>query len=410
MNVIHISCVAPPQTGGIGQSASEMVKRLQERGVEAMLIAPKLRGKMQEPDPMWVKRLSAPLRIGHAAVLAGVKSLIRDADVVHLHYPFFGTAESIAQDCLMMRKPLVMTFHMDATSDGIASSVFDTSLMGRLGAFRALRRMFVSFLDGVYQVTVQPAIIRASRKIFVSSFDYADHSSLGRFRKRHMDRVIELPFGVDHQRFSPVVGEAKMACRAAWGIPADVQVIGFVGGMDAAHAFKGVPDILNALSLLSPQVHALLVGDGAQRKLFEKQAKELGIEARCHFMGRIPDERLPDAYRAMDVLAFPSTNTAEAFGLVAIEAMACGIPVVASNLPGVRSVVADQVTGILVPPSNPVALADALKRVLEQASLRTGMSRAARERVLARYDWGKHVDELMKVYQEVAASPVTRNT
>jgi glycosyltransferase involved in cell wall biosynthesis len=395
MNVLHLSCVAPPETGGIGQAASEIVERLCARGVTATLVAPALRVKHAEPDPAWVKRVPTFLRVGNAAILQGLKSLIQQADVVHLHYPFFGVAESVAQDCLWMRKPLVMTFHMDATSDGIASAVFDTNILGRVPGMRAVRKACVAIPDTLYRVLVQPAIVRAARTIFVSSADYADHSSIAGFRRTHMARVKELPFGVDSERFCPSVTPSFYASVAP-----GKRLVGFVGGMDAAHAFKGIPVLLQALTFLPTDVHALLVGDGAQRRIFEAKARELGIADRAHFVGRASHEHLPHAYSAMDVLAFPSTGAAEAFGLVAVEAMACGVPVVASNLPGVRSVVADGVTGLLVPPSDAEALAQALSRILDSAMLREGMSRAARERATSRYSWDRHVDGLIEEYQK----------
>ena len=399
MNILHLSCVAPPQTGGIGQAASEIVKHLRNRGVDATLVAPALRRPLAEQDPAWVKRLPAPIHIGNAAILTGLKPLLKQADVVHLHYPFFGVAESVAQDCLLMRKPLVMTFHMDATSDGIASSVFDTTLLGHIPGMRLLRRALVAIPDTLYRLAVQPAIVRAAQKIFVSSLDYADHSSIGRFRRAHPERVIELPFGVDQGRFSPVTKDGTRQSLVPTPPLTKERTVGFVGGMDAAHAFKGIPVLLKAMTYLPQDVHALLVGDGPQRRLFEARAKELGIADRVHFAGRVPQEKLPDAYRSMSVLAFPSTGAAEAFGLVAVEAMACGVPVVASNLPGVRSVVADGVTGLLPPPFDANALADALLRILDNTSLRQGMSRAARERVISRYSWDKHVGGLMEVYE-----------
>src|SRR3989338_4984023 len=116
MKVIHISCVAPPETGGIGQAASDMVKRLRGRGVDATLVSRKLRRKLVEPDPEWVTRLPAPIRFGNAGILAGIESKIRGADVGHLHYPFFGTAEGVALACLMRKKPLVMTFYIVSTA------------------------------------------------------------------------------------------------------------------------------------------------------------------------------------------------------------------------------------------------------------------------------------------------------
>lgn len=177
--------------------------------------------------------------------------------------------------------------------------------------------------------------------------------------------------------------------------------------MDAAHAFKGVPVLLRALSLLPKDVHVLLVGDGPRRAAYEREARALGVAERCHFVGRVSSERFTDVYRSMDVFAFPSTNAAEAFGLVAVEAMSCGVPVVASDLPGVRSVVADGTTGLLVPPNDPAALADALNRLLEQDDLRRGMGRAARERAVARYDWDRHIEELTKTYRGLRTRRMT---
>ncbi|HWQ99263.1 MAG TPA: glycosyltransferase family 4 protein [Candidatus Methylomirabilis sp.] len=388
MKVIHISCVAPPETGGIGQAASEMVKRLRGRGVDATLVSRKLRRTLAEPDPAWVTRLPAPIRFGNAGILAGLESMIRGADVVHLHYPFFGTAEGVAQSCLMRKKPLVITFHMDATAKGLAGIAFDS-----------------------YRVIAQPAILRAARKILVSSFDYADHSSLRGFRKAHPERVIEMPFGADHSLFHPhPVADASsypanstlgFGNRQSFGISDGMRVIGFVGGMDKAHEFKGLPVLLKAMTLLPPNHHALIVGDGPRKHAFFAQAREMGITDRCHFAGRVTHDRLPGAYRAMDVFAFPSTSAAEAFGLVAVEAMATGVPVVASDLPGVRSVVLDRTTGLLVPPQNSVALAGAIKELTMNEPLRSALGRAAREQAVTRFDWDKQVERLLAVYRSL---------
>jgi glycosyltransferase involved in cell wall biosynthesis len=380
MRIIHISCVAPPETGGMGQSAFEMVKGLRSRGHDAILVSRQLRHALPEQDAEFVERLPAPLRWGNAGVLSGLKSIMKTADTVHLHYPFFGTAEAVAQDCLLMKKPLVTTFHMDATARFPLGTVFDA-----------------------YRIAVQPAVLLASHRVFVSSLDYADNSSLRGFRKSHPERVIELPFGVDHDFFVPIDGRAggQAGRRANFSIPPDARVIGFVGGMDGAHVFKGIPVLLKAMTLLPPDCHAMLVGDGARKRVFEAKARDLGIAERCHFTGRLDREKLREAYQAMDVLALPSTSAAEAFGLVAIEAMSCGVPVVASNLPGVRSVVNDRVTGLLTPPGDAGALARTLKDLLMNETLRSGFGRAARERVLTRYDWGRHVEGLIGAYREV---------
>jgi glycosyltransferase involved in cell wall biosynthesis len=174
--------------------------------------------------------------------------------------------------------------------------------------------------------------------------------------------------------------------------------------MDSAHAFKGVPELLMALRFL-PGAHALLVGDGDLRPKFEQQAHDLNIASRVHFLGRTDDATKVDALRTADVFAFPSTRPAEAFGLVALEAMACGVPVVASDLPGVRTVVQQGKTGWLVRPGSVTELVTALEKVVSSDARRREMGEAARSFAVDRFSWDRHVDGLMDTYQRVCASP-----
>lgn len=376
MRILHLSCIAPPQLGGTGRVAFEIVRRLAARGEEAVLFAPEPKTRLAEPDAPFVKRLPAFPRWGNAAALQGLQPHLAEADVIHLHYPFYGTAEQVAQYCLWHRKPLVMTFHMDSRALGILGLTF-----------------------GLYRIFAQPAVLRACKKIFVSSFDYADASSVAGFKREHSDRFVELPFGVDHERFYPGADG-----RERFGIPPEAKVVGFAGAMDHAHRFKGVKELLVAAAGLPASVHLLLVGEGDQRRIYEAKAKELGIADRCHFAGHVPQDDLPSAYRSMDVFAFPSTNGAEAFGLVAAEAMACGVPVVASDLPGVRTVVKNGETGILVPSKDVAALRGAFERLLGDESLRREYGIAAHRLAAERFDWNRHVDGLMEVYREVTMS------
>jgi glycosyltransferase involved in cell wall biosynthesis len=150
------------------------------------------------------------------------------------------------------------------------------------------------------------------------------------------------------------------------------------------------------------------VGDGDMAATYRRQARDLGLQGRVHFLGRIGPARLPAIYRLADVVVLPS-SIQESFGMVLAEAMACGKPVIASRLPGVRTVVADGTTGLLVPPADPAALAGALTRLLGDAPLRAEMGAAGRRRVLARYDWRRIGERLEAVYLGAldATRPVT---
>lgn len=353
MRVVHLSCVAPPEIGGIGRVASIEVDSLCARGIDAMLIS------STSCRSFW--------RYGNAAALdlRSVMEELRNADIVHLHYPFYGTAGMIAN--LRRRKiirRLVITLHMDATATGFKKLYFN-----------------------IHRKFLQPYILRTADAMCISSLDYARHSSFAPFA----DRLIELPFGVDEKKFSP-----SQDAR-----PTDAATLLFVGGMDRAHAFKGVEVLLRALARMRQNVTLFLVGDGDLRPSYETLARELGVSDRVTFCGRVSEDELPHLYRRALILVLPSVSGAEAFGLAALEAQACGVPVVASDLPGVRTVVAHGETGFLVPPCDAHALAERLTYLCEHADVRRVMGRRARERVLERFTWSRHIERLIQQYGEL---------
>jgi glycosyltransferase involved in cell wall biosynthesis len=410
MKVLHICCVAPPQGGGMGKAADTEVRLLRARGVEAWLAAPFVNGLESEDH---VIRLPA-WSLGNAAILRHLQITAADADIVHLHYPFYGTAGQVAR----LRhhgniKHLAVTLHMDAQAAGFRGALF-----------------------GLHRRWLQPRVLSAADVLFVSSLDYAAHSSFSSLTAKPDPRLVELPFGVDVDRFSPtenppaplsqggVSGAESPLAKRDFGelpsntsglelvegsrtgneggfIPDHARIIGTVSVMDEAHAFKGLDVLLRAAVGLPEDVHLLLVGDGNRRAAFEQLARDLGIAQRVHFTGRLKDDRLPSALRRMDVFAFPSTSGAEAFGLAMLEAMACGVPAVASDLPGVRSV-ADG-AGLIVPPNDEKALRMALMSLLDDAEGRKKFSEAARAKAQS-YTWDAHIDKLIHHYQELCAS------
>lgn len=171
----------------------------------------------------------------------------------------------------------------------------------------------------------------------------------------------------------------------------------FVGGLDRAHSFKGLPILLQAVPRIS-DVRLRIVGDGDLRPQYEQQARALGISDRVEFLGSVSDGELPNMYRQSDVLVLPSIGRSEAFGVVLLEAMASGIPVIASDLPGVRTVVADGETGFLAPPGDVSALADRIGSLARDSEQRQRMSAAARQRVEERYDWERVMERWLKIY------------
>lgn len=387
MKVVHVCCIAPPESGGMGAVAYQEVLNLHKLGVDAILVAPsvipnvgeesaKLMNLGESAKPVIV-RLPA-LRIGNVARLKGLDEIVKDADVVHLHYPFYFTAGMITRWRRQNKiKHLAITLHMDATDKG-----------WRWLAAELHRKFF------------QKRVLDAADLLLVSTLDYAKHSSFAPWVNN--SRLHELPFGVDTNVFRPSVilsageGSAKLMNL---GESAKL-VIGMVGVMDRAHPFKGVDVLLRAVAKLPSNVHVKLVGDGDRRSDYEKLAKELGLNERAHFVGRLEQGKLVEALQGMDIFAFPSTSGAEAFGLAMLEAMACGVPVVASDLPGVRAVAKD--AGLIATVNNPDALADGLRRLLDDPATRHSFALAARDKAL-RYNWDNHSQTLLKYYQQLCA-------
>ena len=212
---------------------------------------------------------------------------------------------------------------------------------------------------------------------------------------------MELPFGVDLKKFKP--RERPEALLRRHQLLSDLPIVLFVGGMDAAHYFKGVQVLLTALKFLKENntpAQCLLVGEGELRQDFETQAKFFGLDKLVKFVGKVSDEELPYYYNLADLFVLPSTNQGEAFGMVLLEAMASGVPVVATDLPGVRTGAQD--AGMVVKPNDPGELANA---ILGFFANKNGMADwQARARLVAeeKYDWRKIIVELSDVYDGLA--------
>ena len=241
---------------------------------------------------------------------------------------------------------------------------------------------------------------RADR-ILVSSQTYADTSALQKLSPSIREKIAIHPFGVDVKRFFPGK-EPEMRTRL--GLQEDVPVILFLGTLDRAHYFKGLAVLNEALSALRHlSWQCLVVGDGDLRPFYERLTQEKNLWGRIHFMGQVSEEEKPQYFRAADMHVFPSIDRSEAFGLVALEAAASGLPTIASNLPGVNVVVQDPQTGMLITPDQPEELQKALMRLLQDRGLREAMGSAARERAEEFFSWEACLSPLEALYEELVS-------
>jgi rhamnosyl/mannosyltransferase len=163
------------------------------------------------------------------------------------------------------------------------------------------------------------------------------------------------------------------AVTATAAANATKPTVAFVGRL--SH-YKGVDVLLNALSLTS-DVNLLIAGTGPEAPRLQALAASLGLDERVAWLGHVTDDELAELYSSCLALVLPSTGVSESFGLVIPEAFSRGTPVISTDLPGVRTVNRHGITGLIVPPNDPEALASAIVRLYDSASLRLRLARGA---------------------------------
>lgn len=367
LRIAIVTPVYPPYRGGIGTVADHDARCLRVLGVDVDVFTPTYKDSARVETG--ITRLQPFYAWGNGAVLFELIQKLRGYDIVHLHYPFFGSDILAAFAARLWNIPLVATYHMRPKASGILGLTF-----------RA------------YRAVLEPFIFRAAKVLFVSSKEYAQEHGV---RHSHIEA---LPFGVDTERFTP--GD-RGAARRSFGMQEDVPTILFVGGLDRAHYFKGVNVLLAACAAMTGPWQLLIVGDGNNRKSFEALAANLGISDRTHFAGSVPFEDLPRAYQAADVHVLPSIDRSEAFGLVTLEAMSSGVPSIVSDLPGVRSLIVPDETGTLVVPGDTVSLTKELERFCGNEDFASRCGENARVRACALYDERILAKRLLGVYNSL---------
>lgn len=315
--------------------------------------------------------LVRPIRpLTDAKALREMRRLIREVDpaVVHTHMAKAGgIARTAARNRPQTRT--IHTFHGHVLEGYFSSSA---------------QRVFISLERRLARTT--DVLVAVSDEIRDSLLE------LGIGRESQY-RVI--PLGLDLEPFLRLE-EPSGRLRKSMGISEQAALVGIVGRITA---IKGHAVLLRALTRLPDEVHLAVIGDGEERRETERLAHELGVSDRTHFVGWVPD--VADAVGDLDVVVLTSHN--EGTPVALIEALSAGKPVVATDVGGVRSVVTDGETGIVVPPSDSEAVADAIERLLEDDELRRRMGAAGRKDVAARFDYRHLCETIRALYREVIA-------
>lgn len=358
-----------PVVGGIENCIRLLARGLRERGVDARVLVTNTgtATTREAVDGVPVTRtgrqahiLSTPISLPFFAELRRQMAAV---DLVHLHAPY--PPAELAQLLLGRSKPAVITYHSDIVRQ------------------RRTGKLYAPLLRKVLQ---RAALVAASSPVYIESSPFLQNV-------RTKCRVIH--FGIETERFAEteqVRGDAQRLRRQYDDLP----LLLFIGRL---RHYKGVDVLIRAMHRIKARL--LIIGTGPMQEAWQNLAQAEGLVDKVFFLGDASEREGLAARYAAELFVLPSTNRAEALGIVQLEAMACGMPVVCTELgTGTSYVNRNGVTGVVVSPNDPQALAAAINRLLVSPALRAKMGAEGRRRVREAFSFHSMIDSTIAFYQE----------
>lgn len=370
LKVLHVGKFYPPHPGGIESHLQTLCEELgKSLEVEVLVAGDRWRSERSAPGGVELARLATPLMLHGTPIVPLMARAMRRArpGVIHLHFP----NPMAALACLMSRLevPIVVTWHSDVVRQRRAAAAFAPLLS---------------------------LLLRRCAAIIVASTAYLETSAVLSAR-RNLCRVI--PYGIRAEAFERPDAARVAELRRRYG----ERIVLAVGRLIY---YKGFEQLVRAMA--DVRATALIAGEGPLAAALAATATRLGVADRVVLLGGVNDADLKACYHACDVFVLPSVARSEAFGIVQLEAMACGRPVVNTRLDSaVPQVSLDGLTGLTVPPGDPAALAAALSALLDDPARRAAMGTAARRRVRAEFSAELMARRTLEVYGEVTGAALS---
>ena len=363
--VLHVGKYYPPYMGGIETHLQTLCGAIRNDVDVDVVVANNRHETVDEiVDGIHVSRLATTLSVSAAPVYPGLIGHLRrsTADIVHLHLP----------------NPFAVIAYLASGHTGTLVITYHGDIVGRRLLMPAFEPLF------------HRAFRRASA-IIVSTERYLETSAI---LQRHRDRCRVIPYGIDVDRFMRADESGVAAIRQRYGR----RIVLAVGRLTY---YKGFDWLIRAMATVKGTL--LIVGDGRLRKRLQSIARSCGVDDRVVLLTGVRDREIVSYYHAADLFALPSTGRSESFGIVQIEAMASGRPVVNTSLDsGVPFISLDRVTGLTVPPRDAGALAAAVTTLLDDPGLRAVYGEAGKRRAREEFSVGMMAQRTLDLYREVA--------
>jgi len=370
-----------PHVGGIERVVYEQCKRLMRKQFEPMVLTHRnYTDKSYVFDGIRVQcydsvnigfRLGIPYAIPHISSLKTFLETVKSNDLIHVHgHPYLSSLVA-AKIAKRYSKPLVLTQHNTFIE---YNNIWDT-------------------VEKLNDLAVGKQVLQEADKIIVVSNATKNYVlSLG----ADPEKVRVIHNGVDLERFKPLSG-VKEEMRKKLGIPQDAIIVLTVRRL----VYKnGIDTLLESAEIAvknNPKLVFVVVGKGPDFEEVKEKIVQLEMERKFRLTGFVPDEDLPLYYNVADLFALPS-KSGEGLPLVALEALACGLPLIATNVGGTSEVMSEDY-GKLVPPNSPASFAEAVLE-FSRKDLPV-LTKDLRKMMEQKYSWDQNVEKLGKIYEEL---------
>lgn len=364
LNVLQIGKYYPPHMGGIETHLKVLCGELRKTVKLRVLVASENAERVDQVlDGVSISRLATKLTLASTPLCPSLIGAIRrsDAGIVHIHCPH--PAAILAYLASNHKGRLIVTYHSDTVRQKVLGALFEPYLH---------------------------AALRRCAAIIVTSPNYRATSPV---LARYLDRCHIIPYGIALDQFEHCDPKAVSELRDHYGD----RLILSVGRLVY---YKGFEYLIRAMQQVRGKL--VIVGDGPLREKLEALASGIGVADKVVFAGEIQNDAVTPYYQAAKVFALASVARSEAFGIVQIEAMAAGLPVVNTALDsGVPFVSLHEQTGLTVPPENPEALAAAVNRLLDDEALRNSLGQAAISRAHQEFSLEAMTSRTLALYRSL---------
>ena len=371
----------PPHMGGIEKVSYEQSKRLTKAGYEFDVLTSKIKGQNSHPEKgirvfaypslKIAERFGVPYPILTVKAYKQFAQVIKNCDLVHAHGHVYMSSYLAGKLAKKYKKPFILTQHNTWID---YKSVLNT-------------------IENINDWTIGKPVLKLADQIFTVSNE---------------TRKYVLRLGADKTKTSVMYNGVDTTCfcsaqkeesRKKLRFPQKRKIVFSVRRLVYKNGLDTLIESAALVAKNNPDILFVVAGKGPSRKLIEEHIKELGIEENIKLTGFVPDELLPVYYNAADYFVLPSAS-GEGLPLVLFEAMSCGVPVVATRVGGTPEIIEDMKNGVLVPPRNPEAMAEALSKLLADKTLGKKIGEEAKIIIQKRFSWEENVRQLKEAYSQ----------